>query len=222
MRAPITVDAKVAKQQHGKNAQQGRGKLRSADTLHQNEHNGRGKSRHRIVIALLENSRGLAAEHIAQRAAANRRDNGKQNGHDHSQAARHGLAAAGSREQRYRDGITKRDGGRQVPENALEVEHENAQTGAHHNEAGMVDKVHAMGLQQDVADDAAAIAGDQAQSDGSDNIELTIDRVKRARQHADKDEEVLDSHRNRERLRREQQFKELVHPSPFLIARTPY
>ena len=86
----------------------------------------------------------------------------------------------------------------------------------------MVDKVHAMGLQQEVADDAAAIAGDQTQSDGSDNIELTVDRVKRARQRADKDEEVLDSHRNRERLRREQQFKELVHPSPFLIARTPY
>ena len=64
--------------------------------------------------------------------------------------------------------------------------------------SGCRGEVHAAILQEHVADDAAAVAGEQTEHHRADDVEFAVAREQSAGQHADDDGEVVDAPRNGE------------------------
>ena len=78
-------------------------------------------------------------------------------------------------------------------------------------------EVHAMALQQKVAEHATAIARDQPQHRNAYDIELPIARNKRARKHAGDNRQIVDECRNHAAARRDKRKYMLgdeIHDSP--------
>lgn len=197
-RLPIVVDAPITQRHHHEHAHHARNGKRRAEGGQGDERKRAAQARHRIEVALLEDARRLAHADVAQRATAHRRDAAEDDRYDEPLVAGERLAGAGEGEQPHRQRVGEKDRGVKVPEQPAEVEHERADDDADDDEVGMRGEVHAAILQEHVADDAAAVAGEQAEHHRADDVELAIARKQSAGQHTDDDGEVVDAPRNGE------------------------
>ena len=197
---PVEVHAPIAQEAHREHAGDAGHHERHARIGQHGEQQRASQARHRIEVRLLEDAGRLAHADVAHRAAAHRRDGAEDDRQHEPLLERERLAGTGQREQSHRQRVGEEHHGVEVLEQPAEVEHEHAQHDAQQDKVGVRREVHALVLQQHIADNAAAVARDQAQHHRADDIQLAVAREQRAGEHAHHHGEVVDAPRHREHL----------------------
>ena len=179
---PIVVHRQVAQKHHGEHAGRGRQHERRLRESHGREHERAAESGHRVEVRALEHARRFPHRDIAQSAAAHAGKRAQNDHHHEALPASEGLVGPGQCEQGHRERVGEEQHLARVAKQPPEVEHEHRQADAYEDDLGIFHEVDPVILQQQIADDAAAVGRHEAQHNGAHDIEFAI-----AREHSPSD-----------------------------------
>ena len=168
--APAHDEGQVAQNHDEAGAQDARRVGQDAVGLQRAVDHAADEGRAAVDGAGLEGDGRPVHEHVAGDAPADGGDGAEHYRGDDGKARREALRRADDGPQGYRDVVQEVDDGVQVSGQLAEVEHCHAGQGAGQEKPRALEGVQAVVLQQDVADDAAAHAGDAGDGHGAEDV----------------------------------------------------
>ena len=168
--APAHDEGQVAQNHDEAGAQDARRVGQDAVDLQRAVDHAADEGRAAVDGAGLEGDGRPVHEHVAGDAPADGGDGAEHYRGDDGKARREALRRADDGPQGYRDVVQEVDDGVQVGGQLAEVEHRHAGQGAGKEKPRALEGVQAVVLQQDVADDAAAHAGDAGDGHGAEDV----------------------------------------------------